>query len=358
MRIVIAAGGTGGHIIPALTIAHDLRALGHKITWLGLRTGFEADLVPRAGFKIKFLPGFGGIRGKSLMSLISSPLKLFRAVLSSLWFLKKHKPSGIITMGGYVCGPVGVAAWLLNIPIVIHEQNSVAGTTNRLLTRLSDNILSAYPSSFSKDIDFLHVGNPIREKFVNIGTYKMNPDFPNKINIVVTGGSLGAQQLNDVIFKFISDIQFRSKVNLVHQTGAKDFTRINEKYKTLDDCSSIEVLPYIHDIEEKYKWADLVISRAGAMSISEILACQMPSILVPYPHATDNHQYYNAKELANVNAALLVSQDDFNTLYLKVMISKLLMGPEELQKLSDSTKILFQSGANTRIATYCLTKFS
>lgn len=360
MKIVIAAGGTGGHIIPALTIADELSQKNHEIEWFGLKTGLESKLVPAAGYEITFLPNFSGIRGKSIRSLVSSPLKLLRAVYCSIKNLRAIKPNGVITMGGYVSGPVGLAAFLLKIPLVVHEQNSVAGTTNKILAKLSKNVLSAYKHSFDRKTKFLYVGNPVRRELIDIEKYKPNNLYPEKINLLVIGGSLGARSVNNIVAEMMKDASMQRKINLVHQTGIKDFESINEKYKQIkkDNDVDITVTPYIDDMDKKYTWADLVISRAGAMSISEILACGLPSILIPFPYATDNHQYYNAKELADTKAAILIEQDALTVDKLKNVLEQNFADIKFLVSMSKNTEKLFNHGVNQKIADHCIQAFN
>lgn len=359
MNIIVAAGGTGGHIIPALTIADELKKKGHTISWLGLKTGLESKLVPAAGYKIDFLPGFTGLRGKSLKSLVLAPFKVLRAVLSSIRHLRKVKPSGVILMGGYIAGPVGLAAFLLRIPMVIHEQNSIAGTTNKILSKLSDNVLSAYKNSFDERTKFLHVGNPVRRELLSLEKYSVNNSFPKEINLLVIGGSLGARDVNNVIAELMTDSSINYKINLIHQTGIKDFKSIEEKYNILNkDELNITVTPYIDDMDSKYNWADVVVSRAGAMSIAEILACSLPSILVPFPYATDNHQYFNAKELAEAKSAILIEQKEFTVAKIKEVINEMLMTRGALEEMSSNASKLFNDDVNSKIASYCVNKFA
>lgn len=356
MRILIAAGGTGGHVIPALTIASDLSQRGHSIKWFGTKSGIEAKLVSEAGFDIEYIKDLKGIRGKSLAHWLFAPFKIVRSIIESISLIRRYKPHGILAMGGYVAGPIGVAAWLMRVPLVIHEQNAIAGTTNKILTKFSKNILCAYDGAFSSKVNALPIGNPVRNEFESFTHYTANNEFPNKINVLVIGGSLGAKDVNSTVADMLLNYNIRDKVRLVHQVGKHDFDRMKSIYS--GHKVDVALYAYIENMVQMYTWADLVISRSGAMSVAEISAAGLPSILVPYPHATDQHQYYNARYLEQSGAAILINQSDLDAKRLSESVNYFLESPYALISMAEKAKRLHKPDIASNITDYCLEKFA
>lgn len=301
-RIVIMAGGTGGHVFPALAVAQSLMEKGWQVSWLGTQKGLEARVIPEHGIDIDWL-AVAGVRGKGMLAKITAVFKLFKACLQAAQILRKRKPDVVLGMGGFVAGPGGLMAKLLGIPLVIHEQNRVPGTTNRLLAKLASRVLEAFPNSFAPKVKAECSGNPLRKAFLQARVAKHPSE--NQINILVVGGSLGAQILNEIVPEAIALL---SGVKIKHQTGAVMCLQVTERYQTLG--INAEVSAFIDDMVAAYQWADLVICRAGAMTVSEISAMGVPAIFIPLPSAIDDHQTANAHYLTDAHAGLLLMQKD------------------------------------------------
>jgi len=307
LKILIMAGGTGGHVFPALAVAEELRSTGVTVTWIGTRRGLEATIVPKAGIPISFI-SINGLRGKNTLTLLFAPVKLILALIQSLYVLVDLKPDAVLGMGGFVTGPAGVAAWVLRKPLLIHEQNAIAGLTNRLLAKIAGQILQAFPGAFKESSKLATVGNPVRS---DIGKGSTPEERYNSregsLRLLVLGGSLGAVALNQTIPAALALIADKLRPQVFHQTGRekKDDTERYYKYADVE----ANVVEFISDMAEAYQWADVVICRAGALTIAELEAVGVASILVPYPHAVDDHQTVNAKSLTNSGAGILIQQN-------------------------------------------------
>ncbi|MCW8910597.1 MAG: undecaprenyldiphospho-muramoylpentapeptide beta-N-acetylglucosaminyltransferase [Gammaproteobacteria bacterium] len=304
--VMIMAGGTGGHVYPALAVADELRSRGVPVIWLGTKNGIEARLVPEAGIAIDWL-GVSGLRGKGIVSLLMAPVNLIMACIQASRILLKRKPCAVLGMGGFVSGPGGLMAKLLKMPLLIHEQNAVPGLTNRLLSHLANKVMEAFPNSFNKKS--LHVGNPVRRSITSLPSPEQRyKDRQGPLKLLVFGGSLGASRLNEVVPQALVKIDAQQRPLIRHQAGIKNIEQAVNNYNTLN--IKADVTAYIDDMAEAYAWADIVLCRAGAMSVSELAAAGVASILVPYPHAVDDHQTANAKYLSDRNAAILLQQNE------------------------------------------------
>lgn len=304
--VMIMAGGTGGHVYPALAVADELRSRGVPVIWLGTRKGIESRLVPEAGISIDWL-GVNGLRGKGVLSLLVAPFNLLRACFQAARILQKRKPCAVLGMGGFVSAPGGLMAKVLKMPLLIHEQNAIPGLTNRLLSNVANRVMEAFPGSFKQDA--LHVGNPVRRSITSLASPEQRcKNRQGPLRLLVFGGSLGAARLNEVVPQALSKIDPLQRPLVRHQAGVKNIDQTLMNYKTLN--VEAEVSAYIDDMGEAYAWADIVLCRAGAMTVSELAAAGVASILVPFPHAVDDHQTANAKYLSDRDAGILIQQQD------------------------------------------------
>ena len=307
--IMIMAGGTGGHIFPALSVAEYLRARGWNIVWLGARSGMEGRLVPPRGYTMAWVR-FSGVRRSGILRLALLPLNLLIAFWQSARAIFLHRPDVVLGMGGYVTFPGGMMASLLNRPLVIHEQNSVAGLANRVLARLADRILAAFPDAFSPRIAVSWIGNPVRDDIVALGppetrlTGRSGP-----LQLLVIGGSLGAQIFNETVPRALARMPQEMRPSVTHQSGEAHIATLRENYAR--EGVTAELVPFIDNMAARYAAADLVVCRAGATTIAELAAAGLASVLVPYPHAVDDHQTVNARYLVQRGAAVLIPQREF-----------------------------------------------
>ena len=305
--VMIMAGGTGGHVYPALAVADELRARGIPVVWMGTRKGIEARLVPAAGIEIDWL-SMSGLRGKGLATLLLAPLKIMLACYQAARILIRRKPAAVLGMGGFVSAPGGVMAWLLRLPLLIHEQNAVAGMSNRLLAKLANKVMQAFPGSLQ---NAEHVGNPVRAEITQIAEpEKRFVERSDALRILVFGGSMGASRLNEVVPQTCAQLAQNKRLSIRHQAGSGNLEQARANYSQLG--VEAEVFEYIDDMPAMYAWADLVICRAGAMTIAELAAAGVASVLVPYPYAVDDHQTVNAKYLSDAGAAVLIQQQQLN----------------------------------------------
>ena len=333
--ILIMAGGTGGHIFPALAIAKELRKHDVKLSWLGSTRGMENTLVPKHNIELNVVNAVG-LRGKGFKSLLKAPFLLTSALFQTMGVFKKVKPDIVLGMGGFASGIGGVVAWLLGIPLVIHEQNAVAGSTNKILAKISKKTFQAFNHSFKASVAVTTSGNPC------LFEPKHAPNNNKKINLLVIGGSLGAKPINDVV------TQLNIKANIWHQTGKLHHQQVSLQHKK----RSVRVDAFIEDMAKAYAWADVVLCRAGAMTISELMLSGKASILIPLPHAIDNHQFYNAKILANRDAGILIKQSDFNVESVEKLINSL--DKNQLKIMGENAKKLARPDAAKIITDYLL----
>ncbi|VAW62530.1 UDP-N-acetylglucosamine--N-acetylmuramyl-(pentapeptide) pyrophosphoryl-undecaprenol N-acetylglucosamine transferase [hydrothermal vent metagenome] len=346
--VMIMAGGTGGHVYPALAVADELKQRGVPVVWMGTKKGIEARLVPAAGIEVEWL-GMSGIRGKGLFTLLLAPLKIIMACYQAAKILYKRKPSVVLGMGGFVSAPGGVMAKLLHVPLLIHEQNAVPGMSNRLLSKIANKVMEAFPNSFKTKTK--HVGNPVRKSITELETpQKRNEKRQGALRIFVFGGSLGAARLNEVVPQACASILNERDLEIKHQAGPGNFDQTRANYKHLN--VKAEVLEYIDDMETLYAWADLVICRAGAMTVAELAAAGVASILVPYPYAVDDHQTFNAKYLSDAGAAILIQQRDLSVEKLATILKE--MNREKTLEMANKAKQLGLPESTKLVADACL----
>lgn len=350
--ILLMAGGTGGHVYPALAVALSLKSRAREVVWLGTRLGIEARVVPAAGIPVEWV-SVRGLRGKGALALLVAPVRLLRATLQSLSVMRRHRPAAVLGMGGFVTGPGGLAAWLTRCPLVIHEQNAVSGLTNRLLARLARVVLQAFPGSFSPHVHAETVGNPVRREIAEL------PDpaarFASRagpLRVLVLGGSQGALALNRAVPAAIAQLRSDRRPLVRHQAGPRTLGAAREAYDKA--AVEVELVPFIEDMADAYGWADLVICRAGALTVAELAAAGVGAIFVPFPAAVDDHQTANAAPLVAAGAAELLQERDLTEASLADLLQSLLSSRGQLLERALKARTQAKPGALARITDVCL----
>jgi len=344
--ILIMAGGTGGHVFPALAVAQRMREAGWQAVWLGARAGMEATLVPQHGFEMRWIR-FSGLRGKGIVRMALLPLNLLIAFWQSARVIFQVRPDVVLGMGGYVSFPGGMMASFLNRPLVLHEQNSIAGLANRVLATVADHILSGFPDVLKKA---QWVGNPVRASIAQLpAPAERFAGRTGPLKLLVLGGSLGAQALNELIPQAVQLIPEPSRPRITHQSGAKHLETLLRNYE--EAGVQAEALAFIDDMAARYGEADLVICRAGALTVSELAAAGVASVLVPFPSAVDDHQTHNAAFLAEAGAAVVIQQRSLTARGL----ADLLIGftRDKLLEMAERARSLAKPGATDTVANVC-----
>jgi UDP-N-acetylglucosamine--N-acetylmuramyl-(pentapeptide) pyrophosphoryl-undecaprenol N-acetylglucosamine transferase len=347
-KLLIVAGGTGGHIMPALAVANLAKDQGVEIHWLGTPHGLENKL--KLGFPL-YQISIKGLRNKGLLGWLLLPFRLLFALAQTLKILIKVKPNAVFCFGGYVSFPAGFCAWLIRIPVMIQEQNSIAGLSNKALSYFAQKIFTAYPGAIKSNLKKqLLTGNPVRDLFINsTNNIKYSQD-KSVFNILVIGGSQGALNLNKIIPKALKNIT--AKLNIVHQCGANHLKITQLAYEQAG--IEAKVVQFINDMPESLAISDLVICRAGALTLAEITQVGKPSILIPFPYAVDNHQYFNARYLADNNAAIICSEDTLEASKLSEKINKFIDDPKLLSTMGRNAKKLSRPNACKDIVNECM----
>ena len=349
-KLMIIAGGTGGHIFPALTVADHCYAQGVSIYWLGSSGGMEEHLVGKQ-YHLETVE-ISGLRGQSKAALLRAPWRLLKALWQSMRILRRVKPDVVLGMGGFVSGPGGVAAWLLRIPLVIHEQNSVAGLTNRWLARLAKATLQAFPDVFPASVMAKQVGNPVRQDIAAIPPPSERFRFSRgPFRVLIIGGSRGASAINQLVCQVFHEWPSDTMPLIWHQTGQADGEKVEALYR--DSVPLAVVEPFIEDMASAYAWADIVIARAGALTVAELAAMGAASILIPYPHAVDDHQYKNAQWLAREGAAIIFRQEAVTADDLRVMLMELSTQPQRVCEMADAAHCLGTTASGAQIIATC-----
>ena len=350
--ILIMAGGTGGHVYPALAVARALRGHSRDVVWLGTRRGLESRVVPAAGIPVEWVQ-VSGLRGKGFATLLLAPFRLLLALWQSLKVMWKHRPAAVLGMGGFVSGPGGLAAFLTRRPLVIHEQNAVAGLTNRLLARLARVVLQAFPGSFKPGRKVETVGNPVRTDIAAIAEpVERLAGRSGPLRLLVLGGSQGALALNEAVPAALSLLPEDGRPVVRHQAGERTLEAARGAYRGLG--IEADVTPFIEDMAEAYAWADLVVCRAGALTVAEISAAGLPAIFVPFPAAVDDHQTENARPMVEAGAALIVQQKDLSGESLAEILENWLASRDALVARAASARTLARPDALQRITAHCL----
>jgi UDP-N-acetylglucosamine--N-acetylmuramyl-(pentapeptide) pyrophosphoryl-undecaprenol N-acetylglucosamine transferase len=347
-RALIMAGGTGGHVFPALAVAKILQQRGWQVEWLGTENGIEARIAPTNHFKLHCITAVG-LRGKSLANLLVAPLYLMWALCQSLGVLSRYKPDVVLGMGGFASAPGGLSAFLLRIPLVIHEQNAVAGTTNRLLSAMARRVLSAFPSVFKNGEP---VGNPVRDDIAALLSDKnvaLSPD--QQLRLFVLGGSQGARALNNLLPSALALLPDAIRPDIFHQTGNSLLDETRDNYHQVGVAARIE--PFVEDMASMYRWADLAVCRAGAMTVSELACAQLPALLIPLPSAIDDHQTANAQWLVDAGAARLLPQATLTAEKLAAALRDLIENRIVLQAMSHAMKSLAKPESANVVADIC-----
>jgi UDP-N-acetylglucosamine--N-acetylmuramyl-(pentapeptide) pyrophosphoryl-undecaprenol N-acetylglucosamine transferase len=351
--ILICAGGTGGHVIPALAVANSLRNQGYIVHWLGTKAGLETKLVSNSSIPISYI-SISGLRGGNWLTVLVTPFKVIIALIQSMKILLKLRPALVIGMGGFVTGPSGLAAWLLRIPLIIHEQNAIPGTTNRILAKLANKVLEGFPNSFTKFKHILFTGNPIRNEFLNLPppTIRFANNKATKLKLLVVGGSRGALAINECIPYALQQC-FPSTLDVWHQTGQNHLDKTIAIYQQV--AVTARVVPFIDDMVEAYAWADLVVCRAGAITIAEIAAAGIASVLVPFPFATDDHQTKNAEYLRAAAAAIIIPQRELTAAKLAAILQDFINNRDKLITMGQAAYNLANRNALNNVVKQCLT---
>jgi UDP-N-acetylglucosamine--N-acetylmuramyl-(pentapeptide) pyrophosphoryl-undecaprenol N-acetylglucosamine transferase len=357
--VLIMAGGTGGHIFPGLAVADELRSRGVPVAWLGAEGGMETRVVPAHGLDLHTV-AVGGLRGKGLATRVMAPLMLARALFASLKVLRTLRPRCVLSMGGYVAGPAGVAARLAGIPLVVHEQNAVAGFTNRKLAPFAKKVLTGFPNVLPNGE---WVGNPVRARIAALPT----PDQrlagrEGRPRLLVLGGSLGARTLNLALPKALAFMRSTPDLaagepEVVHQTGERGLEEARAAYASAG-ITNANVVPFIEDMAGAYEWADVAVCRAGALTVAELCAAGLEALLVPFPHAVDDHQTANARAMVDVGGALLLadavaaSSDGHEKIAL--LLSRMLHDRQHILSAASASRTLAKPDAAATIARHCM----
>lgn len=352
--VLIMAGGTGGHIFPALSIARHLQGKGYRTEWLGTPRGLEVDVLRDTDIPLHLIDA-QGLRGKGLLSVVMAPFMIVSSILQSLRVIRAVRPCCVLGMGGYVTGPGGVAAKLSGHKLLIHEQNAIAGLTNRLLARIADTVMEAFPATFSATTGALLTGNPVRVE-ISALSRKRESVATAPLKILIIGGSLGAVAINDLVPEALLNFTALERPQVWHQVGKNNVESATQKYRDAGIAvdENCRVVPFITDMAAAYDWADLVLCRAGATTVSEVAAAGMPSILVPFPFAVDDHQTRNAQWLSEAEAAVLIQQRDLSAGALAGLWQQYQQDRSVLIKMADKARALAHFDANELVATQCM----
>lgn len=348
--LMIMAGGTGGHIFPALSVADYVRAQGWHVVWLGSRTGMEARLVPQKGYAMAWIR-FEGVRRRGLLPMALLPLNILIAFWQSARAIFEHRPDVVLGMGGYVSFPGGMMASLFNRPLAVHEQNSIAGLANRVLSHVADTVLVAFPGAFGTRAKAEWTGNPVREDIAAIAPPQARyAGRSGPLRLLVLGGSQGAAVLNDVVPKAVALITSESRPQVIHQAGATHLETVRAAYSRARVHA--EIRPFIDDMTAAYAEADIMISRAGASTIAELAAAGVPSVLVPFPYAVDDHQTHNARFLAQRGGAVLIPQSELTPEKLAEVITR--FDREKLLVMAQAARAAAKPDATRAVAEACM----
>jgi UDP-N-acetylglucosamine--N-acetylmuramyl-(pentapeptide) pyrophosphoryl-undecaprenol N-acetylglucosamine transferase len=344
--ILIMAGGTGGHIYPGLAVADALKAQGWNVVWLGAPNGMEAELVPKHGYPVAWV-NFSGVRGKGMLRLLTLPFSLLRALGQSAVAIFRHRPDVVLGMGGYITMPGGLMAAFLRRPLVIHEQNSIAGMSNKALAKLSKRVLSGFPGVLKRAE---WCGNPVRAEIAALPEPQARYTARSgKLNVLVVGGSLGAQALNEALPKALAILGEQERPNVIHQTGKKHLEAVQHLYQQAGVIADVRA--FLDDMANQYAKADVVICRAGALTIAELAAAGVASLLIPFPFAVDDHQTHNARFLSEKNAAVLLPQKELSAEKLAQLLRE--MSRDKLLAMAQAARSLAKPDATQAVADVC-----
>ncbi|WP_250656833.1 undecaprenyldiphospho-muramoylpentapeptide beta-N-acetylglucosaminyltransferase [Alkalimarinus coralli] len=348
---LIMAGGTGGHVFPALATARMLQEQGVNVHWLGSENGMEVEWVSAAGIPISCI-SISGLRGKGKLALLTAPFRLVNALLQALSVVRAVKPDGVLGMGGFVTGPGGLAARLMGKPLLIHEQNAVAGMTNKLLSRFASRVMEAFPGSFPQGVNTVVTGNPVRKEICNLPAKQACNVDGRRPRVLVVGGSLGAVAINQVVPEAIKLSCVDMGIDVTHQAGKNNLEATIANYKRAG--VEANVVPFISDMKSAYEWADIVICRAGALTISELCMAGVGAILIPYPYAVDDHQTKNAGFMVDAGAAELMPQNELTALALHKKLKAMIEKTEIMTSMAQAARNLARPDATEKVVSYCM----
>ena len=350
-NVMIMAGGTGGHVIPALSVAKELKTKGYHVHWLGSIKGIENDLVPDAGYTLHRI-SVTGLRGNGLLKTLLAPLQIMRALWQTFKVYRQVKPVMALGMGGFASGPGGLMAYLLRVPLVIHEQNAIAGMTNSILSGMATYLLQAFEGTFIAKKKAKSVGNPVRQSIATL----LEPEarlasHTDGLNVLVVGGSLGAVAINNVMIEAAALAD--NNIHVWHQTGKRNYEAVKAGYQAAG-VTNVKVSDFIADMAKAYEWADVVVCRSGALTVSEMMAAGVASILIPFPFAVDDHQTANGQFLVNAGAAKLKPQSELNAQNLLEELNHLRENRELLIEMSKAARSLAKPDSAKVVAKYCI----
>jgi UDP-N-acetylglucosamine--N-acetylmuramyl-(pentapeptide) pyrophosphoryl-undecaprenol N-acetylglucosamine transferase len=339
-------------VFPALALARELRARSWQVVWLGTRRGLEARLVPAEQIAVEWL-SVSGLRGKGLLIWLAAPLKLTRALLQALAVIRRRRPALVVGLGGFVAGPGGVAAWLSRRPLLIHEQNAIAGFTNRCLAHLARRVLTAFPGSFAPQVRAQVIGNPVRQQISELPPPAQRfAQRHGPTRVLVVGGSQGAARLNALVPFALARAAATLQFEVQHQSGERWIEAARRHYAEAGITARLQ--PFIDDMAAAYGWADLVICRAGALTVSELAAAGVGAILVPFPAATDDHQTHNAAFLVNDGAAVMIAERELSAERLSAELLRLCSGRGRLLAMAERARALARPRAVQELADACV----
>jgi UDP-N-acetylglucosamine--N-acetylmuramyl-(pentapeptide) pyrophosphoryl-undecaprenol N-acetylglucosamine transferase len=352
----VMAGGTGGHVFPALAVAKALRERGVAVVWLGVPGSMESRLVPANGFPIEWIR-VTGIRGKGALAWVLAPLRIANAVAQAMGVLRRVKPRSVLGAGGYVSGPGGIAAWLLRIPLLIHEQNAIAGMTNRWLAHVATQVLEAFPGSFGPKVHASTIGNPVRDEILDLPppAQRFTEQFAqrqSRTRLLVFGGSQGAQRLNAILPQALALLGVENRPQVLHQTGERGLESTRAAYAAAQ--VEAQVVAFIDDMAKTYAWADLAVCRAGAMTVTELQAAGLGAIFVPFALAVDDHQTKNAAVMVGAGAARIIQERDLTAMSMSVLIGELCADRAQLLRMAEAARAGRTTDAASRLADLCI----
>lgn len=348
--VLIMAGGTGGHIFPGLAVARELADSDVPVVWLGSATGMECSVVPAAGLQLETLD-IRSVRGGGGMRLLKAPFLILRAVWQALQVLRRYQPRSVLSMGGFASGPGGLAAWLTRRPLVVHEQNQVPGMTNKVLARLAARVLTGFPDTLQPAGRY--VGNPVRRDIFHEQSAALEePATGRAMRLLIVGGSQGAAALNSHVPQALLAMPKAHRPEVIHQTGRAQLDQVRAEYR--DSELSVTVEPFIEDMASAYRWADLVVCRAGALTLAELAAAGLGAILVPYPFAVDDHQTLNARFFSSYGAAILAPESELSGNSLATLLEELSLNRSRLATMAAAARELAKPEAAARVATACI----
>ena len=347
IKVMIMAGGTGGHVFPALAVAQQMLTQGHEIVWMGTPDSFESRVIPQNGIPMEFVR-VSGLRGKGVVKLLKAPLLLMRALLDARAVLRRQKPDVVLGMGGFAAGPGGLMAWLMRRPLIIHEQNAAAGMTNRLLSRIATRVLQAFPNTF---VNALTVGNPVRAGFAELPAPEQRMSHSGASRVLVIGGSQGARALNELMPKALALMPEAQRPQVRHQAG-RTLEVAQAAYAQAQVRASVE--QFINDMPAAYAAADLVVCRSGASTVAELAAAGCAALLVPFPAAVDDHQTRNGEFLVAAGGAVIAQERDINAEKLSALLSGLLSDREKLVRMAQASREKAVPDAVEKIIEQCL----